>query len=71
MREQVSEILSVDVIKPIEGSWSWPVVLANKKDGNIGFCVDYRGLNEVTKKEVYPFPRMDDVLQFVRGNAYF
>ena len=38
-----------------------------KKDGNLRFCVDYRKLNQVTKKDVYPLPRCDDALEALSG----
>jgi hypothetical protein len=46
------------------------VVLVNKKrDGSV--CIDYRRLNEVTVKDVYPLPRIDDELASLGGSQYF
>lgn len=42
-----------------------------KKDGTMRFCVDYRKLNAVTVKDSYPFPRIDDTLDQLAGNAWF
>ena len=42
-----------------------------KKDGRLRFCVDYRKLNAVTKKDSYPLPRIDDLLQGTQGARYF
>ena len=47
------------------------MVLVTKKDGTTRFCVDYRKLNDVTRKDAYPLPRIDDTLDALRGLRYF
>jgi len=47
------------------------VVLVRKHDGQDRFCVDYRRLNQITKKDSYPFPRIDDTLDSLSGIKYF
>jgi hypothetical protein len=42
-----------------------------KKDGTLRFCVDYRKLNNVTKKDAYPLPRIDDNLDALSGAQWF
>ncbi len=42
-----------------------------KKDGTTRFCVDYQKLNDVTRKDAYPLPRIDDTLESLRGSNYF
>lgn len=69
--EEVSKMLGRGVIQPSESPWSSPVVLVKKKDGNWRFCVDYRRLNKITKKDVYPLPRIDDTLDCLEGAKYF
>ena len=51
-----------NVISESKSPWAFPVVLIPKKDGTTRFCIDYRGLNRITKKDVYPLPRIDDIL---------
>ncbi len=64
-------MLDRGVIEPCQSSWPSPVVLVTKKDGTMRFCVDYRKLNDVTKKDAYPLPRIDDTLDALRGSMYF
>ncbi|GFX50476.1 putative retrovirus-related pol polyprotein from transposon [Trichonephila clavipes] len=60
-----------DVIEPSSSPWVSPIVLVRKKDGSTRFCVDYRRLNDVTKKDSYPLPRIDDTLDTLVGNTWF
>ena len=71
IRQEVNDMLTNVVIEESESPWSAPVVLVHKKDGGRRFCVDYRGLNEVTKKDSYPLPRADDILESLSGARYF
>ena len=71
INEEVAEMLELGVIEPANGPWSSPVVLVKKKDGSVRFCVDYRRLNDVTVKDVYPLPRIDDVLDRLGGAKFF
>ncbi len=47
------------------------MVLALKKDGSWRFCIDYRKLNQVTKKDVYPLPRIDGLLDKLQGKQFY
>ncbi|EXX71174.1 gag-pol fusion protein [Rhizophagus irregularis DAOM 197198w] len=55
-------MLQEGLIERSTGPWAAPVVLVRKKNGKLHFCVDYRELNNVTIKDAYPLPRIDDML---------
>ena len=71
IQEQVDTMLRNGIIEPSESPWSSPVDLVKKKDGQWRFCVDYRKLNGVTVKDVYPLPRIDDALCRLQGSRFF
>ncbi|GFT63634.1 retrovirus-related Pol polyprotein from transposon 412 [Trichonephila clavipes] len=62
------EMQENDIIEPSSSPWASPIVLVRKKDGSTRFCVDYRKLNDVTKKDSYPLPRIDDTLETISGH---
>ncbi|UYV73203.1 K02A2.6-like [Cordylochernes scorpioides] len=67
----VKEMLDQNIIEPSSSPWVSPVVLVKKKDGSTRFCVDYRKLNDITKKDSYPFPRIDATLDTLAGSQWF
>jgi len=66
--KEVQRQRDLGVTEPSSAEWAFPVVLVLKPDGTMRFCVDYRQLNEVTVRVVYPLPRMDDCIDFL-GDA--
>ncbi len=71
VNQQVAEMLERGLIRSSTSPWSSPIVLAPKKDGNYRFCVDFRRLNSVTKKDAQPMPRIDDILDQLGGARCF
>ena len=67
---QVNDMLERGLIRP-NSPWSSPIVLAPKKDGDYRFCVDFRRVNLVTKKDAQPMPRIDDILRPVGRGTLF
>ena len=71
MKEFVEEMMKHDIVEESDSPWSSPVVLVRKRDGKWRFCVDWRELNKVTKKDSMPLPRIDDTLDRLSGCQYF
>jgi hypothetical protein len=71
INKQIEEMLKNNIIRPSRSPWASPVVLVSKKDGSIRFCVDYRKLNNITTRDVYPLPRIDDTLTYLRTAKFF
>ncbi|XP_076300585.1 uncharacterized protein LOC143218903 [Lasioglossum baleicum] len=67
---EVEKMLKDGVVQPSRSPWSSPIVLARKKDGKHRFCVDFRRLNKVTKKDAYPLPQINAMLDKLRGARY-
>ena len=63
IKEEVQRLLKAGLIVPSSSQWTSPVVVVEKKNGKKRLCVDYRKLNGVTKKDCYPLPRIDDMLE--------
>ena len=58
------------IIEPSLSTWSSPIVLVEKKDGSTTFCIDFRQLNSITKKDAQPIPRIDDTLDSLSGACW-
>ena len=69
--EQVTQMLKAGVVEPTSSPWASNVVVVKKKDGSLRFCIDYRRLNDITRKDVYPLPRIDACLDAMAGAQYF
>ena len=69
--QMIEEIQDRGVVQPSSSAWASPIVIVPKKDGTSQFCVDFRRVNAVTKKDVYPLPRIDDMLDTLGGAKYF
>ena len=67
----LKELLDNKIIQASVSPWAAPVVLVKKKNGGIRLCMDYRKLNSITKKDSFPLPRIDDVLDLLHGQKYF
>jgi len=71
IKEFIDENLKSGVISESDSPWSFPLVLAQKPNGTTRVCVDYRALNQVTRKDAHPLPRIDESLVRFSGMKYF
>ena len=55
--EEIDKMLDQGIIEPSNSPWASPIVIVTKKDGTPRFCIDYRKLNEVSRKDAYPLPK--------------
>ena len=67
----VERMQKIGMIKSSKSPWSSPVVLVRKRDGTLCFCVDYIVLNAVTKADVFPLPRINDLLDQLGKFKYY
>lgn len=69
---QIMELVESGRVVKCNSPWAFPVIMVVKKDGvNLRMCVDYRGLNKLTKPWSYPLPYIQDVLERLGKSTYF
>ena len=71
LKTQIEDLLEKKFIRPSASPWGAPVLLVKKKDGSSQLYVDYRQLNKLTIKNKYPLPRINDLLDKLRGVVVF
>jgi hypothetical protein len=64
VKEKLDKLLEAGFIRHVETiEWVFPMVLALKKNGKLRVCVNYKALNKVTKKDRYPLPFCEEILE--------
>jgi hypothetical protein len=71
LKNEMEELLEKGIIHLSSSPWGAPVLFVSKKDGSRRMCVDYRSLNEVTIKNKYPLPLIEDLFDHMKGAKIF
>jgi len=69
--QQVDELMKHDLVEPAASPLASNVVMVRKKDGPYQLCVDYKSVNSVTVKTLYPLPHIDTCLGSMDGAHWF
>lgn len=70
MWKEVDRLLREKIIEPSQNEWASPVVMVKKSNGKWRFCIDFRKVNGVSKKDAYPLPNMLGILDQLRQAHY-
>lgn len=71
LKKQLEDLMEKGFIRPSSSPWGAPVLFVKKKEGSMRLCIDYRGINNITIKDKYPLPRIDELLDQLRGASWF
>ena len=69
--KQLKDLTDRGLIRPSSSPYGSPIIFVKKKDGTKRMCVDYRALNNITIKNRYPLPRIDELLDKLHGATVF
>lgn len=71
VERMIQDFESKGIIRPSESPWNAPLVVVPKKNGDIRLTVDYRRLNAITKRPIFPIPDTRQLLDTLQGSAYY
>jgi len=71
LKLQLKEVLDKGYVRPSVSSCGALVLFIKKKDGTLTFCIDYRKLNKVIIKNMYPLSRINDLFNQLKGKTMF
>ena len=71
MKEEIDKLLEAGIIRNSHSSWSVPIIVVPKGNGGKHLVIDYRALNKVTRKFIWPMPKVEDNFSQLNGAKYF
>lgn len=71
MNDELDDMLAKDVVEPASGPWCSPIVIVKRKDGTYRFCIDFRKINGISEKDVYPIPQINPTLDKLHNSKFF
>jgi hypothetical protein len=71
LNRQLKDAVEAGLIRPSYSEFGSPILFARKADGSLRLCIDCRGLNEVTRKDAYTLPRVDDTLDELKDASFY
>ena len=69
-KDHLNSLLQAGVIEPSSSEWASPPVLVRKKDGKVRYCIDYRAMNNLTVKDAYPLPNIEECIDVVGDTSF-
>ena len=67
---QFDSMLDKGIIEPSSSPYASPLVVVRKKNGTLRACVDYRALNNVTRRDAYTMKRVDQLVHIIKGKVF-
>jgi hypothetical protein len=71
LNRQLKDAVEADLIRPSHNEFDSPILFVRKGDSSLRMCIDYRGLNEVTREDIDPLPRVDDTLDELKYANFY
>ncbi len=71
IEEEVKSLLQANIIKPSKSPWAAPVLLVPKPDNTKRMCVNFKKLNNITIKDAYPIPRIDEIFTRLSKSKFY
>jgi hypothetical protein len=71
LNRQLKDAVEAGLIRPNYSEFGSPIIFVRKADGSLRLCIDYRGLNDVTRKDAYPLPRVDDTVDELQDANFY